>query len=199
MNKKVIIGIIAAIVVVAAIVVAIIFLGKEKLQEVTLSLDLDYGEEIETATANIGYPQKPEIEFIDDTSSSKKFELKDKNCKLEVSLIELLESVYDENKEADKEEEGYQEITFNGYKGYIIKGEYRVEGYLLLADDESNINKVLNFTVETIDSSKTNESENLEALYNLKEVQTILKSVKYNGSKVVNKADNNTETTEVDK
>lgn len=196
MNKKVIIGIIAAIVVVAAIVVAIIFLGKEKLQEVTLSLDLDYGEEIETATATIGYPNKPKIEFIDDTTSTKKFEIKDKNCKLEVSLVELLESVYDENKEEDKSEEGYKEIKINGYDGYIKKGTYSIEGYILLANDESNINKVLNFTVEAIDSSKSNESENPESLYNLKEVQTILKSVKYNGSKFVNKAENNTEVDE---
>ena len=198
MNKKVIIGIIAAIVVVAAIVVAIIFLGKEKLQEVTLSLDLDYGEEIETATANIGYPKKPEIEFINDTSSSKVFEIKDKNCKLEVELIELLESVYDENKEADKEEEGYKDIKVNGYDGYIMKGTYSLEGKLLLANDETNINKVLNFTVETINNSASDESVNPEQLYNLKEVQTIIKSVKYNGSKFVNKADNSTETTKVD-
>lgn len=196
MNKKVIIGIIATIVVVAAIVVAVVFLGKEKLEETTLSLDLDYGEEIETATATIGYPNKPEIEFIDDTTSTKKFEIKDKNCKLEVSLVELLESVYDENKEEDKSEEGYKEIKINGYDGYIKKGTYSIEGYILLANDESNINKVLNFTVEAIDSSKSNESENPESLYNLKEVQTILKSVKYNGSKFVNKAENNTEVDE---
>lgn len=189
MNKKVIIGIIAAIVVVAAIIVGVIFLGKEKLQETNLSLEIDYGDEIETATASIGYPINKKVELKDMDDTTKVFTLKEKNCNLKISLVDELESTYEENLKADKEEEGYEEVTFNGYKGYILKGEYRVEGKILLADDESNINKVCEFTVEPIDDYINNSFVDPVPLYNLKEVQTILKSVKYNGSTTVENSD----------
>lgn len=197
MNKKIIIGIIAAVVIVAAIVLVVLFLGKEKLEEITLSLDIDYGDEIETATASIGYPKNAGVELKSNSDTTKEFEIKDKNCNLEISFVDELESTYDENMEADKDEEGYKEITFNGYKGYILKGTYRVEGKILLANDESNINKVIEFTVEAIDDYIDDDFVDPEPLYNLKEVQTILKSVKYNGSTIVENPDE-TEDMEVD-
>ena len=183
MNKKVIIGIVCAVVLVAAIVIGIFVFGGEKLQEVTLSVDIDFGGETQIASANVGYPQNVGIELQEGRSKSDKvFKNKDKNYKLEVSIVDELESRYDENKEADKKDEGYQEVTFNGYNGYILKGEYRVEGKLLLDNDESNINKVFEFTVEPIESYQNDDFVNPEPLYNLKEVRTILKSVKYNGT-----------------
>ena len=183
MNKKVIIGIVCAVVLVAAIVIGIFVFGGEKLQEVTLSVDIDFGGETQIASANVGYPQNTGIELQEGRSKSDKvFKNKDKNYKLEVSIVDELESRYDENKEADKKDEGYQEVTFNGYNGYILKGEYRVEGKLLLDNDESNINKVFEFTVEPIESYQNDDFVNPEPLYNLKEVRTILKSVKYNGT-----------------
>lgn len=183
MNKKVIIGIVCAVVLVVAIVIGIFVFGGEKLQEVTLSVDIDFGGETQIASANVGYPQNVGIELQEGRSESDKvFKNKDKNYKLEVSIVDELESTYDENAEADKKEEGYQEVTFNGYKGYILKGEYRVEGKLLLDNDESNINKVFEFTVEPIESYQNDDFVNPEPLYNLKEVRTILKSVKYNGT-----------------
>ena len=183
MNKKVIIGIVCAVVLVAAIVIGIFVFGGEKLQEVTLSVDIDFGGETQIASANVGYPQNVGIELQEGRSKSDKvFKNKDKNYKLEVSIVDELESRYDENKEEDKKDEGYQEVTFNGYNGYILKGEYRVEGKLLLDNDESNINKVFEFTVEPIESYQNDDFVNPEPLYNLKEVRTILKSVKYNGT-----------------
>lgn len=196
MNKKVIIGIVCAVVLVAAIVIGIFVFGGEKLQEVTLSVDIDFGGETQIASANVGYPQNAGIELQEGRSESDKvFKNKDKNYKLEVSIVDELESTYDENAETDKKEEGYQEVTYNGYNGYILKGEYRVEGKLLLDNDESNINKVFEFTVEPIESYQNDDFVNPEPLYNLKEVRTILKSVKYNGTITV---DNMNDTDDVD-
>lgn len=199
MDKKVIIGIVCAVVLVAAIIVGIFVFsnGSGDLQEITLSVDIDFGDETQTASANVGYPKNAVIELEEGFSaSSKVFKNKNKNYELEVSIVDELESTYDENKDADKEEEGYQEVEFNGYKGYILKGTYRIEGKILLDNDESNINKVFEFTVEPIESEINDKDVDPDTVYNLKEVQTILKSVKYNGTSTVDNMEDTNETTE---
>ena len=46
------------------------------------------------------------------------------------------DTTYQNNKEYDKESDvgTYEEVKFGDYSGYIVKGDFDIDGYILLED-----------------------------------------------------------------
>ena len=147
-----------------------------KLEEVKIPLEIDYLER--TVSATIGYPKDKGIK-VEDTDYSKVFSNEEKNYQLDFTLTE--DSTYEDNKEYYKdEEEGYEEVKFGEYTGYIVKDEYDVEGEILLEDlSDQNTYIYLSFELSAIESYVDDETVDVNSLYELEEVQTILNSIKY--------------------
>lgn len=191
MDKKVIAGIIAAVVVIAVIIGIICITKGGKLQEVTLTEDLGYDDTKISAT--FGYSKKAGFtEKEDDLDNVMELENESKNYSVELAL--LADTTYGTNKESSKEdEEEYKEVKFNKYDGYIYKGsDSRIEGNILLEEDETQF-IYLSLTVEILDSFEEGKEVDITSIYESKEVQNILNSIKYNGKTTV---DTNSETTE---
>ena len=177
MNKKVI-GIIAAVIVIAIVVGIILITKNGKLEEVKIPLQIDFLEK--TVSATIGYPKNKGITVEDgDSEDTKIFTNKDKNYTLEIALTE--NSTYNENKDYYKEEdEGFEEVKFKNFTGYILKGSYDVEGKILLEDlEDQNAFIYLIFELDPIESYIDDTEVDVYSLYKLDEVQKILNSIKY--------------------
>ena len=176
MDSKKIIGIAAAAVVIAIILI-VILTKAGKLEEVKLPLQVDVLER--TVTATVRYPKNKGITVEDtDYDSNKVIKNESKNYSIEIDITE--DSTYADNKDYAKEEEGYEEVKFNDYTGYIVKGSYDVEGYVLLEDlGDQNIYVYLRFEVSAIESYIDDDYVDVEKLYKLDEVQKILNSLKY--------------------
>ena len=174
MNKK-IIGIIAGILVI--VIAIVILVGIKKLEEVTIPLQIDVLER--TVSVTLGYPKNSGIVLEDtDWETSKVLKNEQKNYQIDISISE--DSTYQENKDYAKEEEGYEEVKFGDFTGYIVKGEYDIEGKILLEDlSEQNIYVYLTFEISAIESYIGDDWVDVKPLYELKEVQTILNSIKY--------------------
>lgn len=176
MNKK-IIGIIAGVLAIVIVIAIVLLVGIKKLEKVTIPLQIDVLER--TVSVTLGYPKNSGIVLEDtDWENSKIFKNEEKNYTVDVMLLE--DSTYADNKDYDKEEEGYEEVKFGDFTGYIVKGEYDVEGKILLEDlSDQNIYVYLTFEVSAIESYIDDDWVDVKPLYELKEVQTILKSIKY--------------------
>lgn len=178
MNKKTI-GIIVgvAVIAIAAVIVAVICLNGEKLEEVKLPLQINALER--TVSATVGYPKDKGFTVEDtDWENAKIIKNEGKNYTLTVTLEE--DSTYQTNKEYAAEEENYEEVKFGDYSGYVVKGEYDIEGFVLLEDlSDQNIFVYLTYELEAIESYVDDNWVDLNPIYNTEEVQKILKSVKY--------------------
>lgn len=176
MNKK-IIGIIAGVLAIVIVIAIVLLVGIKKLEKVTIPLQIDVLER--TVSVTLGYPNNSGIVLEDtDWETSKVFKNEEKNYQIDISISE--DSTYANNKDYDKEEEGYEEVKFGDFTGYIVKGEYDVEGKILLEDlSDQNIYVYLTFEVSAIESYIDDDWVDVKPLYELKEVQTILKSIKY--------------------
>lgn len=177
MNKKAIIGIIVAVIVIAVAVVIAVCAGKGGLEEVKLPMQVDALER--TVTATVGYPKNKGIVVEDtDYEESKIFKSEENNYELTVTLEE--DTTYKDNKDYAKEEEGYEEITVGDFSGYVTKGEYSIETYILLEEvEDSDLCIYLYFDFAAIESYVNDDWVKLDPIYNLDEVQKIIKSVKY--------------------
>lgn len=171
MNKK-IIGIIAAVVVIAAVAIVIFACG-EKMEEVSIPLQIDFLEK--TVSVTVGYPKGAIVEDSD-FGDGKIIKNEAKNYSVDISITE--DSTYANNLEYDKENyDGFEEVKFGKFSGYVIKGTYEVEGKILLEDlSDQNAFIYLNISVEPIDDEGDVEPT---AIYELSDVQKILKSIKY--------------------
>ena len=176
MDKK-IIGIIAAVAVIVIAIIIAVCLGKGNLEEVKLPLQVDALER--TVSVTVKYPKNKGITVENsDSESAKTFKNTDKNYNLELTLVE--DSTYKDNKEYASEEENYEEVKFGDYSGYVVKGDYNIEGRVLLEDlGDQNIYVYLAFDLEAIESYINDNWVDLKPIYNLDEVQKILKSIKY--------------------
>lgn len=176
MNKK-IIGIIAGVLAIVIVVAIVLLVGRNKLEEVTIPLQIDVLER--TVSVTLGYPKDSGIVLEDtDWETSKVFKNEEKNYQIDISISE--DSTYNDNKDYAKEEEGYEEVTFGKFTGYIVKDEYEIEGEILLEDlADQNIFVYLTFEVSAIESYIDDDWVDVNPLYELKEVQTILNSIKY--------------------
>ena len=175
MDKNVV-GIIAVIVaVIAAIVILVLCMGGQKLEETKLSLEIDALER--TVSASIAYPKDKGITVEESELKSEKTIKNEKNnYSLDMSLFE--DTTYSANKEGAKDEEGYEEVKFGEYSGFIEKGTYDIEGKILF-EDLPNTSIYLSFVLEAIEDTVNDKEVDPKSLYDLEEVQKILKSIKY--------------------
>ena len=151
-----------------------------KLEEVTLKLE----DGDETVSATFGYSGKSGITVEEGYDDSGKI-LKSEEGKWELKIDLCADTTYDDNKEYAKEEEGYKEIEFNSYKGYMYNySEEEIDMEILLdAGDDETVAKYISLELRTTDY----ENEvNMQTIYELDDVQTILKSIKYNGTETAN-------------
>ena len=177
-GSKKIIGIIVAVIVIVAIAIVIVLgLGKENLEEVKLPLQIETLER--TVSVTVGYPKNKGITVEGtDSESAKTFKNKEKNYSLELTLQE--DTTYQDNKEYAMEEENYEEIKVGDYSGYVVKGEHDIDGSILLEDaSDQNVSVYLTFDLEAIESYIDGNWVDLKPIYNTDEIQTILKSIKY--------------------
>lgn len=177
MNKKIIIGIIVAVIVIAIAIVVVLFLGKGNLEEVKLPLQVNTLER--TVSATISYPKDKGITVENSNSeSAKTFKNKDKNYSLEITLQD--DTTYQDNKEYAMKEDNFEEVKFGDYSGYVVKGDYDIEGRILLEDvSDQNIYVYVSFELEAIESYVNDSYVDLKPIYNTDEIQKILKSIKY--------------------
>ena len=176
MDKKNI-GIIVGIIAIIAAIVVVICMGGTKLEEVKLSRQIDFLER--TVSVSVGYPknkgitvEKSDVEYSTELKNEKN------NYNLEITITE--DANYEDNKDYAKEEEGYEEAKFGNYSGYLEKGEYDIEGYILLEDlSDQNSYIYITFELEPIESTVNDKDVDPKTLYDLDEVQKILKSIKY--------------------
>lgn len=151
--------------------------GNNKLEPMKLSLQVDSLER--TVSVNIGYPKDAGITVEDgNLNKIKTLKNEEKNYKLEFNLQN--DSTYENNKKSESKKDNYTEVKFNDYSGYNVKASYNIKGRILLEDLSSqNIFIYLIYTLSPIKNSVNGEKVDIESLYNLDEVQTILKSIKY--------------------
>lgn len=198
MNKKVIIGIIAVVAVIG-VVIGIICTKGGKLQEVTLTEELYSGESKISAT--FGYSKK--AGFTEEKGELENvMEIKNEAKNYSIELALYADTTYEDNKQSSKEdEESYKEVKFSKYDGYIYKGsESRIEGNILLeGNEEDNQYKYITLTVEVIDSYTDGKEVDITSIYESKEVQTILNSIKYNGIVTVENEESSEEVKEESK
>lgn len=175
--KKVLINVLMIIVLLAGM---LSLTGCEgKLKEVTLTTEDDDAK----ISATLEYSEKSEITLEDGFDDSGKTFVSEKD-KWELEVYVVADTTYDDNKEYSKEEDGYKEIEFNGYKGYIYNySESEIEGAILFDEGEDdNVSKYLSLELRTTDYDN---DVDISSVYQLDDVQTILKSIKYNGKEAV--------------
>lgn len=150
-----------------------------KLKEITLTTEDDDTK----ISATLGYSEKSGITVRDGYDESGKI-FENENEKWELEIYILADTTYDDNKEYGEEEDGYKEIEFNGYKGYIYNyNEEEIDGAILLDEGkDDNVAKYLSIELSSTDYA--NEVD-MSTVYQLSGVQTILKSIKYNGTETV--------------
>lgn len=175
--KKVLFNILMIIVLMASMFVLTGCQGK--LKEVTLTTE-DNDKKI---SATLGYSEKAGITVRDGYDESGKI-FENENEKWELEVYVTADTTYDDNKEYAEEEDGYKEIEFNGYKGYIYNySEEEIEGAILLDEGkDDNVAKYLTIELSTTDYA--NEVD-MSTVYESDDVQTILKSIKYNGAETI--------------
>ena len=150
-----------------------------KLEEITLKLE----EGDENISATLGYSAKAGITVEEGYDESGKI-LSSEEGKWELKVDLCADTTYSDNKEYCKDEDGYKEIEFNGYKGYMYNySDEEIDLELLLeAGDDDTVEKYISIELRTTDY----ENEvNMQTIFELEEIQTILKSIKYNGTEAV--------------
>ena len=209
MNKNIIVGIIAAIVVIALVVLKFDvlkgFVSKEK---VTIKFDANGGEKVPDLITDKGaqillpsttrkgylidsvelnaivkYPKGDKVEDYDkEDPYSVTFKNEKKNYEVNLTLAEEAGGTYEDNKEGSKQEEGYTEAKFGNYSGYYYKDGYDIEGFILLdPHDETNSYRYINFDVSLIDEydNEKEEWKDVTPIFKSSRIQNILKSIEY--------------------
>ena len=171
------------IVIIAAVAIGFAF-KSEKLEEVKISRQVEHLER--TVSVTLGYPKEKDV-VVENTSweYSKIFKNEKLNYNMEIMIT--ADSTYENNKEYDSDEEGYEEVKYGDFSGYIVKGYYDVEGKILLEDlSKQNTYVYLIIDFEAINDYVDDEKVDIGALFKLDEVQKILKTIKYdNGENTV--------------
>ena len=150
---------------------------------VTLTQICDEDESI-SATVTVGYgdgivPDNTEL----DEASEVKLVNEEKNFDVELYLY--FDDNFDGYKDDASEEDGYKEVKYSGYEGYLYPcDEYEYEVCLKVAD-EGDYQVFLFAYVAPYSELIDTETTNMEEIFNLKEVQDILNSIKYKGTNEV--------------
>lgn len=212
MNKKkqkLLIGIITCIII-FMIIVAIVTLiirkhtikdaNSVKTDYVTISLDLSYTEK---ANVKLGYTKDSKItEEKSDYGNLVIFTNKEKNYVLELALLNESEESFNNNKEYFSSQDGFKEVEFNKYKGFIYQNfTSTVSGRILLdsSKKDNGLFKFIEFKIEPVDSYLDENGVNAYTLYELNEIQSLLKSIEYEIISTGIRNSNNEEVTEEQK
>jgi len=149
----------------------------------TLTQVCDDDETI-TATVNVGYGGST---VLDDSTLFGEDEAQllneEKNFSMEFYMY--FDDTYEDYKTDAEGCEGYQEVKYSGYEGYMyLYDEFEYEICLKLADE--NDCQVILFAYVAPESQLIDtETTDMEQIFNQKEVQDILNSIKYKGTKKV--------------
>lgn len=183
-NNKQKIGIIVLVFFILMIFTGIIMLTK-KTEKKVLNLELNYEDNTQKmAYAKFEYPKKSWEAQQDENVIS--IENKEKNYMLNLTLLDELETTYNEIAEEDKEFENYKEEKFGKYKGYSYKyGDTSIAGRILLKQfKESESNIFIEFEITPTNESIAEQDIDITSIFNSREVQRILKSFKYSEQNV---------------
>jgi len=195
MNKKVIIGIVAAVVVVAIVVVLVLVLREGK-QGFNLAYDMETEEGGERLLAHIFYPKKDKDEYDENYPSTLTLVNEKNNYELTLNLEEGVGGVYKDNQliaKTGKDSYGddydihddmtnYTEVKFGKFDGYYYEYNSGIEGCILLkADDEINSYRYLRFEMDLIEDYDEDKQEYKDPMpvFKSSRVQDILNSVEY--------------------
>lgn len=150
---------------------------------VTLTQLCDDDETVK-ATVSVGYGNGTVIDESTNTNEDESLlvnEAKD----FSVELYLYFDDTYESFKEDASSEEGYKEIKYSGFDGYMyLYDDYEYEICLKLADEMDNQVFLFAYVApagELIDT----ETTDMEKIFGQKEVQDILNSIKYKGIKEI--------------
>ena len=174
MAKKklyIIIGAVVLLIIAIAVVLYCILFAGKNLEHYEITL-----EDIKT-TIRIGVPKEKGIaansqgtignkmDFVNDTEG----------YKVSVGLYHNLKSIYEDNMETSKEQEGFKEIEINKYKGYEFnESSFSKEMRIYLGDSGESYANTYHINV----ARTKNHNEPLDDLMKNKDIQTIIKSFK---------------------
>ncbi len=149
---------------------------------VTLTQVCDNDETI-SATATVGYSGSTTVDESLLTGEDEA-ELLNEEKNFSVEFYLFFDDGYESYKWAASESgEGYKEVKYSGYEGYMqLYDEYEYEVCLKLADEDDNQAYLFAYVAPGTDLIDT-ETTDMEAIFNQPEVQEILNSVKYKGTK----------------
>ena len=121
-------------------------------------------------------------ETVDDTAEADEAELINEEKNFSVEFYMVFDDSYESYKWAASESgEGYKEVKYSGYEGYMqLHDEFEYEVCLKLADEGDYQVYLFAYVAPGSDLIDT-ETTDIEAIFNQQEVQDILNSVKYKG------------------
>ena len=149
----------------------------------TLTQICDEDETI-SASVTVGYGDGMVLDKskLDEDSEA---QLVNEEKNIDIELYLYFDDNYDGYKDDASEEEGYKEVKYSGYEGYMYPcDDYEYEICLKLAD-EGDYQAFLFAYVAPYSELVDTETTNIEEIFNQKEVQEILNSIKYKGTKEV--------------
>ena len=150
---------------------------------VTLTQICDEDETL-SAAVTVGYGDEMVLDKskLDEDSEA---QLINEEKNLDVELYLYFDDNYDGYKSDASEEDGYKEVKYSGYEGYMYPcDDYEYEVCLKVAD-EGDYQVFLFAYVAPYSELIDTETTNIEEIFNSKEVQNILNSIKYKGTKEV--------------
>lgn len=138
------------------------------------------GDETISATATVGYSGSTVAEEYSEDQADLLNEEKD----FSMEFYMFFDDSYESYKWAASESgEGYKEVQYSGYEGYMqLYDEFEYEVCLKLADEGDYQAYLFAYVAPGSDLIDT-ETTDIEAIFNQQEVQDILNSIKYKGTK----------------
>ena len=99
------------------------------------------------------------------------------NLKIDFAYDELTKEQYDINKKSVSKYDSYKEYKYNGYNAYAFAtGDDALYAYIIFSNNQNSINPALYIQFSLIDM---NNKTDLKKIYNSNEIQSLLKSIKF--------------------
>ena len=137
-------------------------------------------DETISASVTVGYGDSMVLDKskLDEDSEA---QLINEEKNLDVELYLYFDDNYDGYKSDASEEDGYKEVKYSGYEGYMYPcDDYEYEVCLKVADEGDYQVYLFAYVAPGSDLIDT-ETTDIEAIFNQQKVQDILNSVKYKG------------------
>jgi len=155
----------------------------EKLSTVTLTEICDEDETL-SATVTVGYGSTTVLDKSD-LDGEDEAQLINEEKDFDIELYLYFDEGYDTYKYYASEEEGYKEVKYSGYEGYMYPFDEHEYEICLKVADEGDYQVFLFAYVAPASQLIDTETTDMEAIFNQKEVQEILNSIKYVGTEKV--------------